>query len=190
MLLRHMSRHTGPGAASADVRLAFAGHDAASGAVCCQVTMQSARARVRTLMRLTVAGAAWLVARRKAAGDLEMQLHEVESRSRLEMAKMRMAAVGEAETVAAKVEAMDGQVARLQSVEAALQRGVLGLLESRRHLEGQMEHRSAPRQDLQRAGEEIARLQAAIDGLGERLRAKEDETVKLRETMQVDGAAA
>ena len=127
----------------------------------------------------------WLMACRKAAGDLEMQLHEVESRSRLDMAKMRMAAVGEAETLAAKVEAMDGQVARLQSVEAALQRGVLGLLESRRHLEGQIEHRCAPRQDLQRAGEEIERLQAMIEGMGERLRAKEDEMIKLRETMQV-----
>ena len=105
-----------------------------------------------------------------------MRLHEVESRSRLDMAKMRVAAVGEAETLAAKLEAMDGQVARLQSVEAALQRGVLGLLESRRHLEGQIEHRS---------GEEIERLQAMIDGLGERLRTKEDEMVKLRETMQV-----
>jgi chromosome segregation ATPase len=118
---------------------------------------------------------------RKAAGDLEMQLHEVESRCRLDMAKMRTAALGEAETLAAKVEAMDGQVARLQSVEAALQRGVLELLESRRHLE----HRSAPKQDLQRAGEEMERLQAMIDGLGERLRAKEDEMIKLRETMQV-----
>ena len=114
-----------------------------------------------------------------------MRLHEVESRSRLDMAKMRVAAVGEAETLAAKLEAMDGQVARLQSVEAALQRGVLGLLESRRHLEGQIEHRSVPKQDLQRAGEEIERLQAMIDGLGERLRAKEDEMVKLREAMQV-----
>ena len=114
-----------------------------------------------------------------------MRLHEVESRSRLDMAKMRLAAVGEAETLAAKLEAMDGQVARLQSVEAALQRGVLGLLESRRHLEGQIEHRSVPKQDMQRAGEEIERLQAMIDGLGERLRTKEDEMVKLRETMQV-----
>ena len=114
-----------------------------------------------------------------------MRLHEVESRSRLDMAKMRVVAVGEAETLAAKLEAMDGQVARLQSVEAALQRGVLGLLESRRHLEGQIEHRSVPKQDMQRAGEEIERLQAMIDGLGERLRAKEDEMVKLRETMQV-----
>ena len=114
-----------------------------------------------------------------------MRLHEVESRSRLDMAKMRVAAVGEAETLAAKLEAMDGQVARLQSVEAALQRGVLGLLESRRHLEGQIEHRSVPKQDMKRACEEIERLQAMIDGLGERLRTKEDEMVKLRETMQV-----
>ena len=114
-----------------------------------------------------------------------MRLHEVESRSRLDMAKMRVVAVGEAETLAAKLEAMDGQVARLQSVEAALQRGVLGLLESRRHLEGQIEHRSVPKQDMQRACEEIERLQAMIDGLGERLRTKEDEMVKLRETMQV-----
>ena len=109
-----------------------------------------------------------------------MQLHEVESRSRLDMAKMRTAALGEAETLAAKVEAMDGQVARLQSVEAALQRGVLELLESRRHLE----HRSAPKQDLQRAGEEMERLQAMIDGLGERLRAKEDEMIKLGERLR------
>ena len=128
---------------------------------------------------------AWLMAGRKAAGDLEMQLHEAETRSKLDMAKMRMAAVGEAETLAAKVEAMDGQVARLQSVEAALERGVLGLLESRRHLEGQIEHRSASKQGLQRAGEEMQRLRAMIDGLGERLRAKDDETIQLREAMQV-----
>ena len=137
------------------------------------------------MWQLTFAPVAWPVVCRKAAGDLEMQLHEVESRSRLDMAKMRTAAVGEAETLAAQVEAVDGQVARLQSVEAALQRSVLGLLESHRHLEGQIEHRSAPKQDLQRAGEEIERLQGMIDGLGERLRAKEDEMVRLRETLQV-----
>ncbi len=127
---------------------------------------------------LTGAPVAWMIAGRKAAGDLEMQLHEAESRCRLDMAKMRMAAVGEAESLAAKVD-------RLQRVEAALQRGVLGLLESRRHLEGQIEHQCAPKQDLQRAGEEIERLQAMIDGLGERLRAKEDEVIQLREAMQV-----
>ena len=127
----------------------------------------------------------WVMSRRKAAGDLEMQLHEAESRWRLEMAKMRMAGAEEAETVAGKVEAMGGQVTRLQSVEAALERGVLGLLESRRHLEGQMARGSAPKQDLERAGEEIARLQANIEGLGKRLRAREDEMGKLREAMQV-----
>ena len=123
------------------------------------------------------------MARRKAAGDLEMRLLEVESRARLDMAKVRVAAAGEAEALAAKLEAMEGQVAGLQSVEAALQRGVLGLLESHRHLEGQIaELRSVQRQELQRAGEELERL---IDGLGERLQAKEDEVVKLRESMQV-----
>ena len=115
-----------------------------------------------------------------------MRLHEAESRARLDVAKMRVAAAGEAETLAAKVEGMEGHVARLQSVEAALQRGVLGLLESHRYLEGQIKHRSVPRQELQRCREEMERLQAMIDGLGERLRAKEDEVVKLRETMQVD----
>ena len=115
-----------------------------------------------------------------------MRLHEAESRARLDVAKMRVAAAGEAETLAAKVEGMEGHVARLQSVEAALQRGVQELLESHRHLEGQIKHRSVPRQELQRSREEMERLQAMIDGLGERLRAKEDEVVKLRETMQVD----
>ncbi len=33
---------------------------------------------------------------------------------------------------------------------------------------------------------DVAQLQVMIDGLGTRLRSKEDEVVKLRETMQVD----
>jgi len=176
------------------MRRGIAGHDTASGAVRCKVIAMGWRAWLIPVACCSAlrcaADSCWLMACRKAAGDLEMRLHEVESRSRLDMAKLRVAAAGEAETLAAQVEAMEGQVARLQSVEAGLQRGVLGLLESRRHVEGQVERRCVPKQDLQRASEEIERLQAMIDGLGERLRAKEDEMVKLRETMQVVGGKA
>ena len=100
---------------------------------------------------------------RSDAAELEIMLHEVQTRSKICMRQLRSSACDEQAKLLAKVDAVSRELVKLEGLDVTLRQTLAEALKSRRELEAHIEGHTVPKADWRAARQEIATLQVEVE---------------------------